>query len=162
MLDQKEHALVESRTTWPQRARAIMGNSPWPYGAQSNPVRDNLIVWAETRGLRYSPNGGCLHWLARGRCGVQICREGHGSRDWMDHVTGWTRNGQPAVLLCQPYHVEDIVDLAHTTNKWGLEIRIHGAGWYGHDSVCIEIWNSQAAYRATWDRHNAEIRGGLK
>lgn len=46
--------------------------------------------WATALNLRYSERGWCLHWIARGRCGVSVCREDRNLHAWMDHVSGWT------------------------------------------------------------------------
>jgi len=54
-----------------------------PYGANKK-----MDEWAKLNGLRYSPNAHCLHWIARGPCGVALCDDGHDSGQWMDHVFG--------------------------------------------------------------------------
>lgn len=73
-----------------------------------------MLDWADSCRLRYCAAGRCLHWIARGRCGVGLCREDRSAHRWMDHLTGWTRDGAPAVLIAQPYDLStaDITDLA--------------------------------------------------
>jgi hypothetical protein len=72
--------------------RRVLGSQFPPYGAKDTP----MLEWASDRGLRYSPNGHCLHWISTGRCTHGECC--FGSRQWMDHVTGWTKAGKPALL----------------------------------------------------------------
>jgi hypothetical protein len=98
-----------------------------PYGAN-----DEMKKLAERSGLRYSPNGFCLHWLSKGRCGVDVCFEGrHGHWDWMDHASGWIDSDGKRLLLCQPYQIHDVQSLVAACNKFGLE--------YGHGTVAIEL-----------------------
>ena len=124
------------------RARAVLGSPDrWPYGANEVETQLALLEWAEQRKLHYSYRAHCLHWIARGRCGVSRCREGHGSHRWMDHVTGWTRDGKPTLLVCQPYglSLNDLDDLVATTRKFDLEAHIDGTGWYGCQTTWIEL-----------------------
>jgi hypothetical protein len=81
--------------------------------------------WAAKRGLRLAEPGPrqpwvCLHWIAHGRCDEEWCREGRGDHHWMDHTTGWTKDGKPALLLCQPYHLGDH-DFRDFVNWWTAE-----------------------------------------
>ena len=58
----------------------------------------------------------------------------------MDHVSGWTKPGA-RLLLCQPYHLSAtaLLDLARAAEHFGLDISIHGCGWYGFGTVAIEL-----------------------
>jgi hypothetical protein len=63
-------------------------NDGWPYGPNIDVVgRAQMVAWAEAEKLRHSDVGDCLHWLSRGRCGVQICREDRNTHRWMDHTS---------------------------------------------------------------------------
>jgi hypothetical protein len=106
---------------------------PAPYGAN-----DKLAKWATERGWRYSPHAHCLHWISRGRCGVGICLDGHLSRRWMDHISGWTK-GDERMLLCQPYELYDFVSLIDACEKFNLAATVHGNGWYGYGTIAIEL-----------------------
>jgi hypothetical protein len=108
--------------------------APVPYGANQNTDR-----WMTIRNLRYRPLGRCLHWVSRGRCGVRLCNEGHGSYQWMDHVSGWLDKDGERMLLCQPYHLSEIRSLVEACEKFDLRADIHGTGWYGHGSFAIEL-----------------------
>lgn len=95
--------------------------------------------WAEQLGWRYSPSARCLHWINIGRCGKSICDHGHRSRQWMDHVSGWTRYGGERLLLCQPYSLYDLASLIEACKQFNLTCNVMGNGWYGHGTVCIEL-----------------------
>jgi hypothetical protein len=56
----------------------------------------------------------------------------------MDHVSGWTKDGE-RLLICQPYHISDVESLSHACEQFDLDAAIHGLGWYGHGTVCIEL-----------------------
>lgn len=103
------------------------------YGA--NP---ETAEWAKARGLRYSPHARCLHWVSKGRCGASICDDGHLGRQWMDHVSGWTKNGD-RVLLCQPYSLTDFASLIDACEEFNLTATVHSDGWYGHGTIAIEL-----------------------
>ena len=105
-----------------------------PYGHS-----EKTDKWAVIRKLKYEPNGHCLHWVCGQRCKSWVCQEGHGSRDWMDHVSGWSKDGGERILLCQPYHIGDVVSLAVACTQFGLRATIHGTGWYGHGTVALEL-----------------------
>jgi hypothetical protein len=116
----------------------VIPNGDWPYGAtrpkEDKETRRRLIEWARRNEVKYSDNGRCLHWLTKGRCGS--CVSEHA---WMDHVTGWTRNGKPTFLLCQPYELypHDLKNIIEEAERFGVNVRIHGGGWYGFGTVAI-------------------------
>ncbi len=118
----------------------VMGHHAWPYGAHDEVTRERLLRWARSRGLQFAPRGGCLHWIVARRC-FGWCHDGHRSRMWMDHVTGWTRNGKPAILLCQPYALSELEleSVAEVADAWNLSVKLDGCGWYGHGTVAIEL-----------------------
>ena len=62
----------------------------------------------------------------------------------VNDVTGWTRDGKPALLINQP-HATDFAELAEAGKRHGLEIKINENGWSGHGTVIIEIWAPQRA-----------------
>ncbi len=63
----------------------------------------------------------------------------------MDHTTGWTRDGKPAVFICQPYYLSasDRAELNALSVIHGLDIRVGGTGWYGHGTVFVELWKQE-------------------
>jgi hypothetical protein len=112
-----------------------MDDRPAPYGAN-----DKLPKWAAERGVRYVQHASCLHWVSKGRCGVGVCIDGHLSRgrDWMDHISGWIgKDGR--LLLCQPYHFDNLKSLLDACREFNLEATLNGAGWYGHGTIAIEL-----------------------
>jgi hypothetical protein len=111
-----------------------------PYGVD-NQNKAQFTAWLAARGYRYSDRGQCVHWIARGGCHVAVCRETRSEHRWMDHVTGWTKDGKAALLLCQPYalRTDDIRDLMATAARFELDVTVHGDGWYGNGTVAIEL-----------------------
>lgn len=110
----------------------------WPYGPNVDvQARQDLLAWAEPRGLRLSRSGRCLQWPRGKRC--RPCD--HEPR-WLDHVTCWNHARKPAVLLAQPYHLsgEDFTEL-RTLESEGFVVVI-GSGWYGHGTKAVEVWRS--------------------
>lgn len=136
----EQRALVDDLD---RRARRIgIRNDGWPYGPNIHvPARVALLDWAETERVRYSPRGRCLHWISRGRCAVSVCDEHRQRHSWMDHVTGWTRDGKPAVLVAQPYHVSatERMELTRIGVEWNLDVRVATTGWYGFDTRFVEL-----------------------
>jgi hypothetical protein len=131
------------------RAIGIVGDN-WPYGANlghnesseaDHGVRCAVVDWAEARKLRHSRAGRCLHWIATGRCAEDWCKANATKHRWMDHVSGWTRDGKPAVLVCQPYgvHDESLRDILRVADEYQLEAHIDGTGWYGHGTTFIAL-----------------------
>jgi len=113
----------------------------WPYGIHTADKQLAMLDWADSHRLRYSEVGRCLHWIARGRCSVALCREDRSAHRWMDHLTGWTRDGAPAVLIAQPYDLftDDISDLAKVAGEHSVHVHINGTGWYGHGSTFVQL-----------------------
>lgn len=102
-----------------------------PYGAN-----EALETWMARGGWKWSRGHTCVHWLAKGRCGVRECI--NRQYDWMDHPSGWIREGE-RMLLYQPYHLTQINALASICNEFNLVCHVHGGGWYGHGTVAIEL-----------------------
>jgi hypothetical protein len=103
---------------------------------------EKTLKWTKAKGLRYSRNGHCLHWLSKGRCNAGVCHEGLGSRNWMDHVTGWIDKDGNRLLLCQPsmgFGGEGLQSLLDAANVFNLDMRITGEGWYGFGTIAIEL-----------------------
>ena len=96
-----------------------------PYGANKK-----MDEWAKLNGLRYSPNAHCLHWIARGPCGVALCDDGHDSGHWMDHVFGGIGNNGERLLICQPYNFHDFLSLERACEDFALKASVSGRGWY--------------------------------
>lgn len=121
----------------------------WPYGPNLDvPTRERMLDWAERHDLRLSTRGRrCLHWLRKGRCAVAECLDDFLHRDWMDHVTTWTRHGRPAVLVAQPYHLrdDDAADLADLDDDPALHVQVSDESWYGHGTWFVGVWRADAA-----------------
>lgn len=138
-------ALAAEAAALSERAKPRLGPRLWPYGPNVDiPARRALLAWAEAHDLRLSQRGDCLVWLRKGRCGGSCT--GHRREYWQDHVTGWIRNGKPAVLVAQPYGLFDssIVHLGELAADPALYVRIDGTGWYGHHTTMIEVWRADA------------------
>lgn len=116
----------------------------WPYGPNVYvAMRVAMLDWAETHDLRETTRAHpCLHWVRTGRCSRWRCYDSHPG--WMDHVTRWTRNGRPAVLVGQPYHVsvDGYAALALVDADPAFTVEIRNDGWYG-SGVFIAVWNAQ-------------------
>ena len=129
----------------------------WPYGLADNvkghdgvsqTVKQHIVVeWAERNGLKASHGNVCCPlWLlretSRGCSSDQCMSKRH--RAWLDHRTGWLKDGKPTVLTSAPYadrfeHEEGkILELLHDEPKLGL---VHPLGWYGHGTVQVVLWN---------------------
>lgn len=108
-----------------------------PYGVDDD-NRERFTAWLKGRGLRLSHSPLCLHWIAHGRCSAGWCRENHNLHHWMDHISGWTKDGKPALLLCQPYPPVNVREVAAVAVRFGLNAFISN-GWYGHGSIAVEL-----------------------
>lgn len=120
----------------------------WPYGPNIDvAARGRLLDWAERHRLRLSNRGdGCLHWLVTGRCTEPECSPRAAA--WMDHVTAWTRDGEPAVLVAQPYVLEDDdkADLVGLAGEPSIRVEAEQTGsWYGHGTWFVGLWRAEAA-----------------
>lgn len=119
-------------------------------------TRAALLRWSAERGLQWDPRGArCLHYLAGvRRCvGTAACRPGPSC--W-DHTTTWTRDGEPAALLLQPYgdrvSADDVVALVDVVEGFGAELHQGDDGWYWGPTVALTITG------AVVDRHEARRR----
>jgi hypothetical protein len=121
-----------------------------PYGADAGSKYDQ---WIKQRKLRYSPSGHCLHWLKSGRCNVFPCMDG--GWDWMDHTSGYIDPAGHRTLICQPYNFSDVASLAAACKRLGLRAVVHGLGWYGHSTVCIELI-TEATFQHKMEAHAAQ------
>lgn len=138
--------------------RRELGVDDWPYGVDTRSEQEQMLKWAEGHHLRYAEtNLRCPHWLIRGRSsdiagrysksGSYVfddinhrdCRKQYG----LDHVTCWTLEGRPAAIVSQPYNLytNQLQMLGALVND-KLSVKIHGHGWYGAGTVCVEIWAS--------------------
>lgn len=69
----------------------------------------------------------------------------------MDHVSCWLTEKGERLLVCEPYplHTTELLDLAQTAERFGLEVEVHGDGPYGYGTIAIELTpRAQAAHRA--------------
>lgn len=136
------------------------GRGRWPYGLSTNlEAREAMVEWACRHGLRWVYNKPkCIHWLRTSRCQLTRCRDrNRGFEDlrqegidlsgdnssWFDHVTTWCRGRQSAVLVAQPYYLNDgdrdALNLLGSTP--GLSVEIDDAGgWYGKGTTWVGIW----------------------
>jgi hypothetical protein len=50
---------------------------------------------------------------------------------WADHVTRWTFDGRPALLLAQPYSINNdhLITLGALTMRDDLDVRVGNHGW---------------------------------
>jgi hypothetical protein len=104
-----------------------------------------LRAWAKGLNLtQASPVRRCLHWLAGEKLRAHYCKQ-----EWMDHVTVWSHAGKPAVLLSQPYGLNDVAkaQLAEVANGRFAVCQLD-TGWYGGTTSSIEVW-TLSAYQAT-------------
>lgn len=128
----------------------------WPYGPNvCGDSRNRLIEWALAHSYRLAdPRNECLHWLigqAR-RCGAlrDTSHPGRVDLGWkrsglFDHVTCWTRDKKPALILAQPYSV-DHDDVADVEREWPVKITVTGESpWYGHRTYGVHVAPSPEA-----------------
>jgi hypothetical protein len=121
----------------------------WPYGPNIDVLaRARLVDWASGSGLkraqRRAPD--CLEWLVGRRCGGRKCHRWSSLSPWLDHVTGWERDDQPAVLVAQPYKLspEDHAELRDISETPGLRVELRAEGsWYGHGTWFVGVWNTE-------------------
>jgi hypothetical protein len=126
-----------------------------PYGVLEPGGQEQMMGWAEANGLRYSREK-CIHWLMprdTGDLARSYTKSGQESRDvhldgrcsriyyGFDHVTSWTRQGRPAVLVSQPYDIESTELLRiWELKRDGFSVLFHQQGWYGHGTFTTEVW----------------------
>ncbi|SDI55118.1 hypothetical protein SAMN05421505_1687 [Sinosporangium album] len=123
----------------------------WPYGPNIDlRSRVAMIEWAKGHGLRLARSSAplCPTWLEQGRCRGCDKRGGH-HHFRLDHMSGWTRGGAPAVIVNHPYGLgaDDVRYLDEATESGLLTVSVPGAGWYGHSTIQVELW-ATAAYDA--------------
>lgn len=113
-------------------------SSGWPYMPDELRARRALVDWAKAHRLRYMPKARCEHWLRGGRCATGSEEVG----GWRDHMSGWTRDGEPAVLMAQPYDVneDDLVELDELSAEgFNVQMDLLG-GWYSDRTAFIAVW----------------------
>ncbi|MEU3261040.1 hypothetical protein ABZ694_25160 [Streptomyces albidoflavus] len=108
-----------------------------------------IVEWAELYSLKKSSVKCCPLWLTHRtsrRCAWDSdCQSGgHPDRSWLDHAICWLRNGRPAVITSAPYEVSDKDQQRHLWwRKAHPTLRVQqGAGWYGHGTTQIVMWNT--------------------
>jgi hypothetical protein len=112
----------------------------WPYGPHDDPsCRIAMRDWAARHGLRLADNRGtrCRHWLLARSC------DDHRRAEWEDHVSRWTRGGQRAVVIGQPYPGSfDDAEVRRFAHAHGLLAHIDpDSGWYGHGTVFVAVFD---------------------
>lgn len=135
-------------------ARAVgITRDSWPYGPNIDlSSRVRLVAWAKHRGLRAAQRSAplCLKWLEEGSCRGCGTRSGH-DEFRIDHMSGWTLDGIPAVIVNHPYHLgaDDIKRLAAVSENPALSVSSPGSGWYRASTIQVDVWNS-AVQDAMW------------
>lgn len=106
-----------------------------PYGAGND--ESTFDKWLSIFKLTYRPGHACVHWVAKGRCGVRNCR--NMEFDWMDHPSSYFTESRERIMLYQPYGIRtpDLISIQNTAKEFNLQILIDGDGWYGHGTVAI-------------------------
>ncbi|MFF4417066.1 hypothetical protein ACFYY8_31485 [Streptosporangium sp. NPDC001559] len=117
----------------------------WPYGpAIDLRARTAMVAWAKEKGLRLATPSAplCLAWLENGKC--RGCGKYDHDMFRLDHASGWTKDGAPAVIVNHPYDLDenDLRLLSDAADRPGLHVKSPGAGWYGHSTIQVEVWNS--------------------
>lgn len=63
---------------------------------------------------------------------------------WCDHLTAWTRDGDPAVLVAQPYAFDEQdqqeVDALAAGSGGRVRAQVERGGWYGPDTYFVGLW----------------------
>jgi hypothetical protein len=136
------------------KAAGITSDAKWPYGPNIDLwSRTRLVNWAKRHGLKVARQGAplCLNWLEKGQCrGCDIRGQGH-DEFRLDHMSGWTLNGLPAVIVNHPYSLSDRdFSLLATTGEQhpGLRMSMPGVSWYGNATIQVEVWNRAAQDKA--------------
>lgn len=108
----------------------------WPYGPNTHPhMRPLLLEWARDRSLTLMDVGSKLSRFDRRLASKQpfgvesdYCAT---TASYADHVTYWKRDGQPAMILFQPYGprswYED--EAQAEADRLGMILNI-SVGWY--------------------------------
>ena len=133
----------------------------WPYGPNIDlNSRVRLVAWAKHRGLKVARRTApmCLRWLEKGSCRGCGHMSGHDVFR-IDHMSGWTLDGVPAVIVNHPYHLgnDDIKRLAAVSENPALSVSSPGSGWYRASTIQIDVWNS-AVQDAMWKQQQATKR----
>ena len=123
---------------------------------QENPkVDDETTRWVEINGVEYAGSDKCVHWLVGGkpcpgRCELGLC-----------HGTAWTRDGEPAFLVCDSICLvdENIIELALLIERFPVHLYIQ-ANESVIDSLHIEIITEKV--KALWDNPSAAERKRLQ
>lgn len=128
-----------------QRLKRQVGITYFPGGVTTEKAQLEMLQWANLRGLRLSKANPCFIWLTQGRCRgvVHVECGGWPSNPWFDHGVCFTHDGKPACVVGQPYDLSQtaINRLMAATREQGLRAGVRGAGWYGHGTCFVEVWN---------------------
>ncbi|WP_431897900.1 hypothetical protein [Nonomuraea sp. bgisy101] len=123
-----------------------MKRDTWPYGPNIDlRSRVAMVAWAKRHGLRPARSTAplCLTWLEKGRCNGCDAPRGH-TAFYLDHMSGWAKDGVPAVIVNHPYHVSGstVQWLSEAEARPGLHVSVPGRSWYSSATVQVEVWNS--------------------
>lgn len=133
----------EHLTALDQRAKNITPQA-WPYGPNINvQARADLLDWAEPLGVKRAKTYcNALHWLRTGQCpNTAECNPFR----WMDHTTQWSLDGNPALVLTQPYKTAEDLREATAPIQGDPDLKVEiKPGWYGHGTVGVFVWRADA------------------
>lgn len=136
-----ERAIVDDLT---ERGKEIgVRRGRWPYGPNLDvAARQRMVEWAEHHRLTLAdPMHRCVTWLLKGACRSQACRLAP-VPSWLDHVTAWKRDGQPAVLVAQPYRLDrvDGLELGALSAHPHIRLELRADSFYGHGTWFVGLW----------------------
>lgn len=130
-----------------QERRVLRVADAWPYGPNvCGAARNALVDWALAHDLRlsHSSRRDGLDWLVgnapRGRVARWWAIDSRLHGNPLDHVTRWTRDGRPALLLAQPYTSPTPEWIAAAKATWPVRVQVTDrAPWYGHGTYGVLI-----------------------
>lgn len=175
-----------------KRAAAVIGGTQsaphWPYGvgivrrqryetaegyeqhiADRQAAQLALVEWAERNGLKQARRSCCVAWLLRDR--PRVCARSCGASPNLriDHMTSWSRDGVPAVVVNTPYSVGSMTGhlVEYEARMTAADERLRVAwtdqpGWYGRPSGMptgqVFLWRSDVIDRVEFAKA-AEVHG---
>lgn len=141
-LDERAAVVGLTRTRW-----AWDDVYAYPYGPNVHlDMRARMLDWARDNGLQLvDRHHRCVAWVRTGGCRSITCRTSLASA-WLDHVTCWSRNGAPAVLVAQPYHLsgQSVEELAGLDADPQLRVEVSRDSWYGLGTWMVGVWREGA------------------
>jgi hypothetical protein len=136
-----------------------IGVPNWPDGVSDLEQQYLVGLWAKLNGLRYQEEPGCLEWLRGEQCTDPGGGKGSACRpNWAEHLTTWTRDRRPAVLVGQPRsrsRFEPLPDdeqaQLNALAEEGMTVRIRDIGCFGQRRAYVEVWAPGVEPRAVSD-----------